>query len=63
MSGALTVKKYFINSPIFDLEEEEKAIPFEFQTTGLRNLAPRKENYSEAKKIGVLLMMVDVDNK
>ena len=62
-SALLTVKKQFINSPIFDLEEEEKTLPFEFQTKDLRKLAPRKENYGEAKKIGVLLMMMDGSEK
>ena len=35
--------------------------PFEFDTTELKNLEPSQMNYAKAKKIGVLLMLVNSD--
>ena len=59
--STLTIKRQFISSTIFETDEECKTNPFEFKTTDLKNLAPTKTNYTHAKKMGVLLMMVNND--
>ena len=50
---------YAAANPIFETEEECKDNPFLFQKQDLKILKPIQDHYPHAKKIGVLMIMVN----
>ena len=61
MNRSHAIQAQFIFSPIFDSNEELNTAPFTFNTDELSQQAPTKENYKNAKKIGMLMMLINLN--